>query len=135
MAWMIGIVSAIAIGIFARAVGLDRDRAFYPTVMMVIALLYVLFALIGASTDALLHEAPYSAAFIALAAVGFRKSLWLVAVALAVHGIFDLTHRALVDNPGVPAWWPGFCSGYDLVAAAFLAWLLISKRLGVADRP
>jgi hypothetical protein len=59
-----------------------------------------------------------------VAALGFKKNLWLVVVALAAHGIFDFFHRRIVANPGVPAWWPAFCMTFDITAAAFLAWLL-----------
>jgi hypothetical protein len=129
VALIIGIVSAISVGIFATGLGLDRDRAFYPTVMMVIALLYILFALMGATTSALFRESLFSVAFFTVAAVGFKKSPWLVAAALAAHGIFDLSHRVFVDNAGVPAFWPNFCSAYDVTAAVYLAWLLTSNRL------
>ena len=47
MAYYIGIILALAAFLFARFTGLDRDRAFYPTVMIVIALIYGLFAVLG----------------------------------------------------------------------------------------
>jgi hypothetical protein len=37
MALLVGVVLAFTLGLMATAVGLDRDRAFYPTVTMVIA--------------------------------------------------------------------------------------------------
>ena len=37
-------MSSGRVALFARFVGFDRDRAFYPTVLMVIASYYVLFA-------------------------------------------------------------------------------------------
>jgi hypothetical protein len=89
--------------------------------MIVIALLYVLFAVMGGSTDALLIEIAVAAVFIALALAGFKYSLWLVAAALAGHGILDVFHGQLIANPGVPAWWPAFCATYDVVAAGYLA--------------
>lgn len=125
----IGVAMAIAIGWMARSVGLDRDRAFYPTVMIVIAALYSLFAVMGGSTQALLTDAAVGALFLAAALYGFRTSLWIVAAALVAHGILDLFHGAVVANPGVPAWWPEFCSGYDVAAGAYLAWLLKSGRV------
>ena len=76
---LVGAGLALAIGIFATVVRLDRDRAFYPTVAIVIALLYCLFAAIGGSTRALVLEAVVGVGFITLAVIGFRKSLWLVA--------------------------------------------------------
>jgi hypothetical protein len=36
----------------------------------------------------------------------------------------DLFHARLVDNPGVPDFWPAFCSAYDVVAAGWLAFVL-----------
>ena len=125
MALFIGITSALAAAVFARRVGLDRDRAFYPTVMIVIALLYVLFAAIGGSSGGvLLAEVAVGAGFIALATVGFQRSLWFVVVALAAHGVFDFFHPHAIHNPGVPVWWPEFCGSYDIVAAALLGWQL-----------
>jgi hypothetical protein len=129
MAILVGALLAIAVGVFATVSGLDRDRAFYPTVMIVIAGLYSLFAAIGASTQALVLDALIGVVFIAAATVGFRSSLWIVATALAAHGVMDLVHGAIVSNPGVPGWWPGFCGTYDVVAAGYLAWLLTSGRL------
>jgi hypothetical protein len=71
-------------------------------------------------------------AFIALAVAGFKRSLWLVVVALAGHGILDLFHASLISNPGVPDWWPSFCGTYDITAAAYLAWLLKRGRVRAA---
>ena len=119
---------ALAVGLFATAVGLDRDRALYPTVMMVIASLYVLFAVIGGSTQALLIESLVASVFIAAAVWGFRSSLWVVVAALTAHGLLDLVHGRVIANPGVPDWWPQFCLTYDIAAAAYLAWLLKRKR-------
>jgi hypothetical protein len=128
MASLIGLGLALAIALFARVVGLDRDRAFYPTVMIVIALLYGLFAAIGGSSAALAAESVGIVGFIALAVLGFRTSMWWVVAALAGHGVYDFFHPHMISNPGVPVWWPAFCSAYDIAAAAILAWLLLSRR-------
>jgi len=129
---LIGVLLAASVGLFATVVGLDRDRAFYPTVMIVIALLYALFAVMGGSTQALVAESLAGAVFIAAAVAGFKRSLWLVAAALAAHGVFDFVHASLIPNPGVPPWWPGFCLGYDVMAGAWLAWLIRSGRVRAA---
>lgn len=132
MALLIGAVLALSVGLFATGLGLDRDRAFYAVVTIVIAIYYVLFAVMGASTHALVLELLVGGAFIAAAASGFRWSLWVVVVALAAHGVFDLTHGTFISNPGVPNWWPEFCLTYDVTAAAYLAWLLKSGRIRAA---
>jgi hypothetical protein len=117
------------VGLFATGVGLDRDRAFYPVVTIVIAAYYALFAVIGASTHALILESLVGAVFIVVAVTGFRWSLWWVVLALMAHGVFDFTRAGVIANPGVPNWWPDFCLTYDVTAAVYLAWLLKSGRI------
>lgn len=131
-ALLVGALLALSVGLLATGVGLDRDRAFYPIVTMVVASYYALFAVMGASTHALILESLVGAVFLAFAVAGFRWSLWIAAVALGAHGIFDLTHAAVISNPGMPGWWPEFCSAYDVTAAAYLAWLLRSGRIRAA---
>jgi hypothetical protein len=122
--YVIGIVLSAGVALFARKVGLDRDGAFYPTVMIVIALYYVLFAAMSGSVQTVLMESVVMSVFAAAAVVGFRSSAWIVVAALAGHGIFDALHGRVVENSGVPVWWPAFCLAYDVGAAAGLAWLL-----------
>lgn len=132
MALLIGALLALAVGGFATGTGLDRDRAFYPTVTIVIALYYALFAVMAGSNEALVIEAMVGACFIAVSAAGFRSSLWLVVAALAAHGVFDLVRGGAIANPGVPPWWPQFCLTFDITAAAYLAWLLRTGRVRAA---
>ena len=129
MSIAVGVILALAIGAMTTLVGLDRDRALYPVVMMVIAAYYVLFALISGSTHLLVVELLIAAVFVGLAIAGFLSSLWLVAIALAAHGIFDLAHPHIYSNPGVPSFWPPFCVAYDVVAAVYLGWLLARNRV------
>ena len=100
-ALIIGLSLALAVGLFGTSVGLDRERSFYPVVTIVVASYYALFAVIGASLPSLVPELLGFALFLA----------------------------AFVANPGVPAWWPSFCLGYDVTAALYLATLLRSGRL------
>lgn len=132
MEFLIGLVLALLVGMFATLVGLDRDRAFYPTVMIVIASIYVLFAVIGGSMQVLVIELIIMMAFLGASVAGFKRSLWLVVVALAGHGLFDLVHGYLIENPGMPPWWPNFCMTYDVIAAAYLAWLLSRSKVQAA---
>jgi hypothetical protein len=135
MAFLVGALLALAVGLLARVSGLDRDRAFYPTVTIVVASYYSLFAVMGASTRALVIESLVAGAFVAAALLGFRSSLWVVVIALGAHGVFDLARGAVISNPGVPSWWPAFCGTYDVTAAGFLAWLLTCGRIRAATSP
>ena len=127
MAALVGLVLAVVVSAYAAAMRLDRDRAFYPVVLIVIASYYVLFAAMSGSGRAIVLESLTAGAFVAAASLGFKRSLWLVAAALAAHGVQDVFHTRLIANPGVPVWWPAFCSTYDLAAAAVLAWLLTRR--------
>lgn len=124
----IGLFLALAVGVLAAASGLDRERAFYSTVLIVVGSYYVLFAAMAGSGHVLGLETALSLAFVATALIGFRKNLWIVALGLAAHGLFDLGHGHVVDNPGVPRWWPDFCMAYDLAAAAILTLRLWRPR-------
>lgn len=128
MEYAIGVIAAVAIGAFATAVGFDKERSFYPVVLIVIAFLYILFAAMAHSSDALVAEAVPALLFVTAAAIGFRRNLWIVVAGLALHGVFDFIHHDLIDNPGVPAWWPGFCLSYDVAAAAYLAVLIVRRK-------
>lgn len=132
MAYLIGVGLAAAVCAFALLAGFDRDRVFYPTLVPVVATYYVLFAAMGGSTRALALESLVAIAFFALAVAGFKANLWFTVAALAGHGVFDFFHHRLIQNPGVPAWWPGFCLAFDVFAGAVLAILLL-RRPGFAS--
>ncbi len=121
MGYAIGVGLAHCIAVFARTAGLDRDRAFYPTVLVVSAGYYILFAAASGSATALAVESVLTLAFAAAAVIGFRHSLWLVVAGLAAHGLFDFFHGSLVTNPGVPHWWPAFCLAFDVALAGYVA--------------
>ena len=129
--FIIGIVLSAGVAVFARYVGFDRDRAFYPSVMIVIASYYVLFAAMSGSVQAVVIESVVMTLFAAAAVAGFKSSAWIVVVALAGHGVFDALHGHLIENAGVPAGWPARCFAYDVGAATGLAWLL--RRGPVTD--
>jgi hypothetical protein len=130
MEYLIGVMLGAAVAAFANVVHLDRDRSFYPTVLIVIASYYVLFALMVSGSGGILGPELVAAGVFALAAtLGFRKNLWLVAIATVGHGVFDFTHHLIIDNPGVPPWWPGFCLSFDGIVGGFLG-LLLLKRTG-----
>jgi hypothetical protein len=133
MPYVIGIVLSVAVALLARCVGFDRDRAFYPTVLIVIASYYVLFAAMSESVQTVISESIVMTGFLIAAVVGFKSSPWIVVAALAGHGILDAFHGSVVENSGVPIWWPAFCLAYDLGAAVSLAWLL--RRGPVRDQP
>ena len=47
MPFAVGLALSFAVALLAKSAGLDRDRAFYPTVLIVVGSYYVLFAAMG----------------------------------------------------------------------------------------
>lgn len=114
--------------LLARSVGFDRDGAFYPVMLIIIALFYVLFAVMGGSKSAIIIESVVAAIFATIAVIGYKSSMWVVTAAIAAHGAFDLVHGSLIADPGVPAFWPAFCSSFDIAFAAGITLLILRKR-------
>jgi hypothetical protein len=135
MEYIVGISLALAVSLFATLVGFDRDRVFYPAMTLVVASYYGLFAIVGGSALALSLETAVFSIFVLIAVIGFKTNLWLVAGALVGHGAFDLIHSFLIDNPGLPDWWPMFCLSYDVVAGLYLAVLLSRSVITVKSLP
>jgi hypothetical protein len=133
MEYLIGLVLSLLVAGTATSVGLDRERAYYPVLLIVIASYYVLFASMGASGRVVILESLVAAVFSLVAVIGFRGSLWAVVAALVAHGVFDLFHYRVINDPGVPQWWPGFCFAFDVVAGGFLAVLLLKRKNRRAD--
>ena len=135
MEFLVGITLAMLVCGVAAAFGMDRDRVFYPAVLIATASYYVAFAVVDGTRAALIHEAVIATVFVALAVVGFRRSPWVVVGALVGHGVMDVFHEALVHNAGVPHAWPGFCLAFDVTAAVLVGWVLVVRRSKRNVRP
>jgi hypothetical protein len=127
MEYLIGLVLALAVAGLAAGVGFDRDRSFAPTILIVIASYYVLFALMGGSGRTLVVEILAASGFLLLGILGFKTNPWLIAAGMAGHGVFDFIHHSVINNPGVPSWWPGFCLAFDVLFGGWLAALLVRR--------
>ena len=134
MEYLIGSILAVVVAGFAAIAGFGRDRSFYPTVLIVVASYYVLFAVMGASGRTLIIELVVACGFLLVAVVGFRRNLWLVAVAVVGHGLFDFVHHLFIDNPGMPHWWPGFCGAFDVIFGGVLAMQVMRDSTLLRDR-
>ena len=134
MEYVVGIVLGLAVCGLGTGAGFERDRSFYPVIMIVVASYYVLFAVLGGDVPALYVELAISIGFGSLAVIGFKTNLWIVAAALAGHAGLDLVHDQAVTNAGVPVWWPMFCASIDVFMASYLAWRLYLKRIDANNR-
>ena len=130
MEYLVAVILGVVVAGFAKMSGFDRDRSFYPTVLVVVGSYYSLFAVMGSSGYSTLGiEIAAGLVFAVLAVLGFKKSMWLAALGIAGHGFFDFfVHPTLVTNPGMPVWWTGFCGTIDIVLGGWLAICLWRAR-------
>ncbi len=126
--FVVGVLLAVAVAALGRVTRFDRDRSFYSTILVIIASYYILFAILGDSTNALVWETVVAAIFSVAAVLGALRFPLLVGIGIAAHGLFDLVHHVIIQNPGVPPWWPGFCMSVDLILGLWVIGLSRSRR-------
>ena len=132
MEYLIGVAMALAIAGLAVGTGMDRDRSFAPVVMIVIAFYYVLFAAMSGSTRVLVMEVAVAMGFSLVAVAGLLTKPWIAPAAIIAHGLFDTVHHLLIENTGMPRWWPGFCMSIDIALGAALVALLVRRTRAAA---
>jgi len=125
MDYLIGMILGLSVASFATVIGFDRERSFYATVAIVNASYYALFAVMGGSVWTIGIESVVGLGFLIVAAIGFKRSPWLVCAAVVGHGVFDLVHHLFIENQGMPSWWPAFCCAFDVTAGAWFAGRLL----------
>jgi hypothetical protein len=119
--FLVGFAVAAAVAGFAALTRFDRGRSFYPTVLIVSASYYLLFAAIGGDGAILIREALGLLLFVIAAVAASKLSRWIVVIGLCGHALFDMAHGAMIANPDTPIWWPAFCLSFDLALAACVA--------------
>ena len=127
MEYIVGVTLALFFCAAAAGLGLDRERAFYPAVVMAVASYYLAFAVADGRGGVMLAEVAIAAVFIVSAVAGFKLNPWIAVIALGGHGVMDAFHDHLVHNTGVPQVWPGFCASFDVTAAALVTGLLLTR--------
>ena len=124
IAFIIGAALAVALSIFGKLTGYEKDRSFFSTLLIVIASYYLLFAVLDGSVSTILIEIAVAAFFYLLAVWGGFRFPVIVGAGIALHGLFDFMYGYLYVNNGVPVWWPAFCAGIDI---PFGLWVMFLK--------
>jgi hypothetical protein len=133
---VLGVMLALALAAFANRRSADYAVRVYATALIVAALIYVAFALIGRASEAwLLVEVGGVALFGAAAVVGRRTWVPCLAVGWAAHVAWDLAlHRSGPGAVYTPVWYPWLCVGFDLtLAACILTFSVAFGALGGTD--
>jgi hypothetical protein len=93
--------------------------AVYALGLVVIASVYIGFAVADGRTKVIAVESSVASGFVVVGAAAVAGSPWLLVAGLAGHGLKDLwQHRTqFVSNT---RWWPPFCMVVDFVVAAVI---------------
>jgi hypothetical protein len=126
---IVGLLLAVGVAALGKFTRFDQDRSFYSTVLIIIASYYVLFAILNSSAHALVWELVIAVAFSTVAIVGALFLPTLVGIGIIAHGLFDLVHDGLIENSGVPSWWPSFCGSIDVLLGI---WVIFLTRFRLA---
>ena len=121
---LIGLGVGFAIAILAHLTRFERDRSFYPTVLIVIASYYVLFAVMSAESVVIELLIAYFFSAIAIGAAVRWTSV--IGWGILLHGVFDFTRNGIIGDGGAPQWWPAFCGGIDVALGLWLIWATYS---------
>ena len=52
-------------------------------------------------------------------------------IGILLHGVFGFVRRTFISNNGVPAWWPAFCAGVDILPGG---WVIRLSLEGAAQK-
>ena len=119
---LVGALSCLAFVLVARRAGRKRELILYAFALVVAALMYVGFAVIGAAPGSwLVLESGGLALFSLVALLGLRISAWALVLGWAAHGVWDLLLHGVLEVGFVPEWYPIVCLGFDLFLAGYIA--------------
>jgi hypothetical protein len=122
--WRAAVYWGVAVGVGQAATPLAfwwlDPATVYALGIVVIASVYIGFAVADGRRTVLAVESTVAGVFVIIAAVAVTGSPWLLVVGLAGHGVKDLWQhrRQFVANT---RWWPPFCLVVDWVAATIIA--------------
>jgi hypothetical protein len=92
----------------------------HALMIVLIAAIYVGFAVSDGRTNVILVECTIVVAFFVIAAVAITVTPWLVVALYVAHGAKDLWQHRHQFVRGT-RWWPPFCFAVDVTVAAIVA--------------
>lgn len=107
----------------------DKAPAFWRTGLVVAALIYVAFAIIGSRPDALPLEILGLAIYSVFALLSKKYTLHWLALGWGLHVLWDILLHSHEHTSYVPHWYPGVCLGFDIVIAVYILVLIRKRKL------
>ncbi|NQV19989.1 MAG: hypothetical protein HQ511_01085 [Rhodospirillales bacterium] len=85
-----------------------------------IAGVYLGFSVLDGRPRTIVMETVVMVMFFALAILGLKFSLWILAFGYFAHGVWDCLHHPKLITTKIAAWYPPFCAVYDWTVATFI---------------
>src|SRR4051812_12221860 len=128
------VIGGVVVGVLQAATPLAfwwlDGATVYAIGLVLIAGVYIGFAVADGRAKVIAVESGLAAAFVLVAAAAITGSPWLLVAGLAGHGVKDLVQHRTHFVTGT-RWWPPFCMVVDFVVAAIIA---VEIAAGVAFR-
>lgn len=119
---LIGAFACLVFVLVARRAGLKREMIVYAAALVIAALIYVGFAVVGGATVSwLVIESGSLVLFSLVALFGLRRSAWVLMIGWAAHAVWDVLLHKVLEVGFVPEWYPVVCIGFDLFLAGYIA--------------
>ncbi len=130
---VLGAVLAAVIIYYYRGLSEIGARKFFANTLVLAALIYVGFALVGLSLGRssigwLLIEFLGVAIYLVFARFGLRRTAWFLALGWAFHIFWDIGLHFSDKVMFVPGFYPSVCIGFDLVFAVYIAYRFCLSR-------
>lgn len=85
-----------------------------------IAGVYLGFSVIDGRVRSIILESTVLAVFFALAIIGLKYSLLILAFGYFAHGVWDCLHHPKLITTKIAPWYPPFCAVYDWAITGFI---------------
>ena len=120
-AFFFGIVFSLVLVRFGRTKAPARERRIYALGLIVAAVIYVVFAVVGAAPARWLLIEILGVVFYGAAAIWavLRAQTRLLALAWAAHAVWDVSFHLHAGGGAAytPDWYPWLCASFDLIIA------------------
>ena len=85
-----------------------------------IAGVYLGFSVLDGRVRSIILETTALLVFVALAIIGLKYSLLILAFGYFAHGVWDCLHHPRLITTKIAPWYPPFCAVYDWSITAFI---------------
>jgi hypothetical protein len=120
MPYLISIALATITCLVGYLLPFYKAQDFYGILLVLIAGIYIGFAISDGRRDKLILELVVALGFCGMVLLGMWKWPILIAYGYFLHALWDLLHHPFKLGARVRAWYPPACVIYDALVGAFI---------------